>query len=419
MCKNSSRQRVPAGTSLPSPAHTAGPVPPAEKRHQREASSASGHFIPQDITGYLSRRSRSVLVLRKVCTFEIGGQFLPGHGHRGVSAAQAREANSSSARRPRSRTRGRPARAQPGMHALWSRAESGAPAAVPRGPGPPHTDSSVDSSSGLMYSNPSNSDWSILLMTSLQARRAQARWDPAPRGEGPTSGPHTRLRLPAAQDPQPRPRPHGRLRPRPRSSSPPPPSWEAPPPPRPAAQDPIPNSSPPNPARDSTPTAQDPPPPDPAGAPPTPCPLRLRVGPRGSGPPPGRVLLVIRGQLHRLAGELRVEVVQAVVVGDLRLEGREGLLLPQLEGRRPVRPAAPSSILGTIPFFSWLLTAPLRHNEVPGPEVESELPLRPAPQAPHHQIQAASRPVATPDPSPAEEARTHIPQTDTVCFLTP
>lgn len=139
---------------------------PRKKRHQREASSASGHFIPQDITGYLSRRSRSVLVLRKVCTFEIGGQFLPGHGHRGVSAAQAREANSSSARRPRSRTRGRPARAQPGMHALWSRAESGAPAAVPRGPGPPHTDSSVDSSSGLMYSNPSNSDWSILLMTS-------------------------------------------------------------------------------------------------------------------------------------------------------------------------------------------------------------------------------------------------------------
>lgn len=30
-----------------------------------------------------------------------------------------------------------------------------------------HTDSSLVSSSGLMYSNPSNSDWSILLMTSL------------------------------------------------------------------------------------------------------------------------------------------------------------------------------------------------------------------------------------------------------------
>lgn len=29
-----------------------------------------------------------------------------------------------------------------------------------------HTDSSVDSSMGLMYSKPSNSDWSILLMTS-------------------------------------------------------------------------------------------------------------------------------------------------------------------------------------------------------------------------------------------------------------
>lgn len=31
-----------------------------------------------------------------------------------------------------------------------------------------HTDSSAASSRGLMYSNPSNSDWSILLMTSLQ-----------------------------------------------------------------------------------------------------------------------------------------------------------------------------------------------------------------------------------------------------------
>lgn len=31
-----------------------------------------------------------------------------------------------------------------------------------------HTDSSVASSRGLMYSNPSNSDWSILLMTSLR-----------------------------------------------------------------------------------------------------------------------------------------------------------------------------------------------------------------------------------------------------------
>lgn len=29
-----------------------------------------------------------------------------------------------------------------------------------------HTDCSVDSSRGLMYSNPSNSDWSILLMMS-------------------------------------------------------------------------------------------------------------------------------------------------------------------------------------------------------------------------------------------------------------
>lgn len=48
---------------------------------------------------------------------------------------------------------------------------------------------------------------------------------------------------------------------------------------------------------------------------------------------PGRPthhLLVVGGQLHRLAGELRVEVVQPVVVGDLRLERRQRLLLLQL-----------------------------------------------------------------------------------------
>lgn len=38
-------------------------------------------------------------------------------------------------------------------------------------------------------------------------------------------------------------------------------------------------------------------------------------------------LLIIWGQLHGLAGELRVEIVQAVVISDLRLEGRQGLLL--------------------------------------------------------------------------------------------
>lgn len=43
-----------------------------------------------------------------------------------------------------------------------------------------------------------------------------------------------------------------------------------------------------------------------------------------------RDLLIIWGQLHRLAGELRVKVVQAIVICDLGLEGRQGLLLFQL-----------------------------------------------------------------------------------------
>ena len=43
-----------------------------------------------------------------------------------------------------------------------------------------------------------------------------------------------------------------------------------------------------------------------------------------------RDLLIIWGQLHRLAGELRVKVVQAIVICDLGLEGRQGLLLFQM-----------------------------------------------------------------------------------------
>ena len=62
----------------------------------------------------------------------------------------------------------------------------------------------------------------------------------------------------------------------------------------------------------------------------TPCPTVVQA------------LLVVRGQLHRLAGELRIEVVQAIVVCDLRLEGREGLLLPQLQEDIRSEPLAPS-----------------------------------------------------------------------------
>lgn len=46
-----------------------------------------------------------------------------------------------------------------------------------------------------------------------------------------------------------------------------------------------------------------------------------------------QVLLVVWGQLHGLAGELCVEVVQTIVVSYLRLEWRERLLLLQLEGQ--------------------------------------------------------------------------------------
>lgn len=52
----------------------------------------------------------------------------------------------------------------PGMHVR--RRRRGSVTGMSTARTPPHTDSSVESSSGLMYSNPSNSDWSILFMTS-------------------------------------------------------------------------------------------------------------------------------------------------------------------------------------------------------------------------------------------------------------
>lgn len=45
---------------------------------------------------------------------------------------------------------------------------------------------------------------------------------------------------------------------------------------------------------------------------------------------PAQDLLVVWSQLHGLAGELCIKVVQAIVVCDLGLEGRQGLLLFQL-----------------------------------------------------------------------------------------
>lgn len=162
-------------------------------------------------------------------------------------------------------------RAQPGMHALCLRRDRrGHSHTCPRRRRRPHTDSSVDSSNGLMYSKPSNSDWSILFMTSLCAQ--------AERG-------------------------------------------------------------------------------DPCQPPPSPPPTGTgKMADRASRPSqlPPQALLIIRGQLHRLAGELGVEVVQTVLVGYLRLEWREGLLLLQL-GRTTREVRSILSVISTgFRFFQGL-----------------------------------------------------------------
>lgn len=100
-----------------------------------------------------------------------------------------------------------------------------------------------------MYSKPSNSDWSILFMTSLGAQGGGEEWSPCPS-----------LRYHPSH--------------------------------RPTQQKQEPRS--------------------------------------GALQGPARDLLVIWSQLHGLAGELRIKVVQAIVICDLGLEGRQGLLLFQL-----------------------------------------------------------------------------------------
>lgn len=157
-----------------------------------------GTFYSSDITRYLSWWSRSVhgvLFLRKMCTFEIVGQSPPRTGSRRVLRDTGTRSNSSSMKpacpgpdardcsASRHARRTPPSvvsaarvppwlhsepRAQPGMHMLWLRIKlKGHSQVCPRQRCTrPHTDSSVESSSGLMYSKPSNSDWSILFMTS-------------------------------------------------------------------------------------------------------------------------------------------------------------------------------------------------------------------------------------------------------------
>lgn len=93
-------------------------------------------------------------------------------------------------------------------------------------------------------------------------------------------------------------------------------------------------------------------------APPGPPPTRTALSWQGALSPcrPPRALLVVRGQLHGLAGELGVEVVQTVLVGDLGLERREGLLLLQLGRTTQGQVDAVSSLGG------WGLCGDLNHR---------------------------------------------------------
>lgn len=264
-------QCVPAGTSAPVPAPSAHAarrlrtcsylhlrrwqVPHAEKRQQRERL-----------------RHRHILFLGTLQVTPGGaGQFcsvqsvhLRNCGSSRLSLTQAREADASSVRPPCSERPGHPGPlsvAAPSWHACavvrTVRGQSDRSTAERT----PHTDSSVDSSKGLMYSKPSNSDWSILLMTSLWAQQ----------------------RAPLLVGPRPLP----------------------------------------------------------------PSPLHT-----GAGGPQG--LLVVGGQLHRLAGELRVKVVQPVVVGDLRLERGQRLLLLQLRRQRTRQARQPAScpLVASVPAHS-------------------------------------------------------------------
>lgn len=145
-----------------------GRVPPTEKRHQREAPASEGHFIPRDITGQLQVEQVSSASVESV-HLRSWGQFLP-RTRSPWPLRRRREKQVPLGLRPMGRT-GR-------LFCPGHRPTPG-PACMRRGQGQgqgrprvhnesaaPHTDSSVDSSSGLMYSNPSNSDWSILLITS-------------------------------------------------------------------------------------------------------------------------------------------------------------------------------------------------------------------------------------------------------------
>lgn len=157
-----------------------GRVPPAEKRHQREAPASEGHFIPRDITGQLPVEQVSSASVESV-HLRSWGQFLP-RTRSLRPPRRGREKQVPLGLRPTGRT---------GRLFCPGHPPTPGPACMRRGQGQgqgqrhprvhdesavPHTDSSVDSSSGLMYSNPSNSDWSILLITSLWRQTEKAQW---------------------------------------------------------------------------------------------------------------------------------------------------------------------------------------------------------------------------------------------------
>lgn len=168
-------QCVPAGTSAPVPSplctrRTPPPhvwlrlrhwqVPHAEKRQQRERL-----------------HHRHILFLGTLQVTPGGaGQFcsvqsvhLRNRGSSCLSLTQAQEADASSVRPPCPERRGHPGPpsvAAPSWHACAVVRTVRGQSDMSTAERAPHTDSSVDSSKGLMYSKPSNSDWSILLMTS-------------------------------------------------------------------------------------------------------------------------------------------------------------------------------------------------------------------------------------------------------------
>lgn len=229
------------------------------KKAAQGASTSPAHFIPRDITGN-AWRSRSALSCAKCAPSEPWlALSLPDAGT--SSSRLQREAAL-----PEHRGHpGPPSVAAPSWHACAVVRTVRGQSDMSTAERTPHTDSSVDSSKGLMYSKPSNSDWSILLMTSLWAQ-----------AEGTATG------------------------------------------------------------RPATPPTQ---------------PAAHGGGVLGGGP---QGLLVVGGQLHGLAGELRVEVVQPVVVGDLRLERGQRLLLLQLRRQRTRRARQPAScpLMASVPAHS-------------------------------------------------------------------